>query len=37
MMKPKTEIVANEVDNALGSETFNAITDTVSNVAEQCN
>ena len=29
----KTEIVANEVDNALGSETFNAITDTVSNVA----
>jgi hypothetical protein len=29
----KTEIVANEVDNALGSETFDAITETVSNVA----
>ena len=29
----KTEIVANEVDNALGAETFDAITDTVSNVA----
>jgi len=30
----KTEIVANEVDNALGSETFDAIANTVSNVAE---